>query len=271
MYWKSKSSEVKIKVVMYSFIHTTAILKILIRRVTMNLENINTKEDLENMLSEIGQQMILHSQMQQQQKAASFRYLNKTVIKGQILFTGSSLMEQFPVCELAQNAGIGKIIYNRGIGGFTTDDFLREIDTVLFDLEPSCVFINIGTNDMREWEDGSDWLTHLLDNYDQILKLSRERLPQARFYLMAYYPVNASVPAAQGLAAHMLKVRTNENIALANSRVSGLAEKYGYQFIDVNQGLTDELGNLKAEYTIEGVHMYSNAYQVVFENLKQYL
>ena len=237
----------------------------------MDLKNINTKEDLENMVSEIGRQIRLHSQMQQQQKAASFRYLNKTVIKGQILFTGSSLMEQFPVCELAQSSGIDKIIYNRGIGGFTTDDFLHEIDTVLFDLEPSCVFINIGTNDMREWEDGSDWLTHLLDNYDQILKLSRQRLPQTRFYLMAYYPVNAAVPAAQGAAAYMLKVRTNENIALANSRVAVLAEKYGYQFIDVNQGLTDEKGNLKAEYTIEGIHMYSNAYQVVFQNLRKFL
>ena len=30
-------------------------------------------------------------------------------------------------------------------------------------------------------------------------------------------------------------------------------------------------GNLKEEYTIEGVHMYANAYRCVLENLKQYL
>ena len=35
-------------------------------------------------------------------------------------------------------------------------------------------------------------------------------------------------------------------------------------YIDVN-------GNLKEEYTIEGVHMYANAYRCVLENLKQYL
>mgnify|MGYP000656509860 CR=1 FL=1 len=47
--------------------------------------------------------------------------------------------------------------------------------------------------------------------------------------------------------------------------------KFGYTYIDVNNGLTDVNGNLKEEYTIEGVHMYANAYRCVLENLKQYL
>ena len=29
-----------------------------------------------------------------------YRYINEVVVKGQILFTGSSLMEQFPINEL---------------------------------------------------------------------------------------------------------------------------------------------------------------------------
>jgi len=28
---------------------------------------------------------------------------------------------------------------------------------------------------------------------------------------------------------------------------------------------------LKAEYTIEGIHMYANGYRVVLENMKKYL
>ena len=50
-----------------------------------------------------------------------------------------------------------------------------------------------------------------------------------------------------------------------------LAARLGYTYIDVNNGLTDVNGNLKEEYTIEGVHMYANAYRCVLENLKQYL
>ncbi len=201
----------------------------------------------------------------------NYQSLNNFAKKGQILFTGSSLMEQFPVCELAAALGLDRIVYNRGVGGYTTDDFLREIDTVLFDLEPSRVFINIGTNDIREWEDGRDWMEHLLCNYEKILKMSRERLSETEFTMMAYYPVNGELQAVDPWVKQALKVRTNENIALANKHVAKLAADFGHRFINVNQGLTDGKGSLKAEYTIEGIHMYAEAYKVIFENLRQYL
>lgn len=229
------------------------------------------KEDELKMMENMRKQMTEHMQREKAQKVRNYKDLNQCAVKGQILFTGSSLMEQFPVCELAAPLHLDKLIYNRGIGGFVTEEFLQAIDTVLFDLEPSKVFINIGTNDMREWEDGSDWLQRLLGNYEKILKQSRERLPDTEFYLMAYYPVNSEAAGDNPGAQAMLKVRTNENLAVVNDRVENLAASYGYHFINVNQGLTDEKGNLKKEFTIEGVHMYAEAYKVVFENLKPYL
>lgn len=231
----------------------------------------NKAEEKAIIVENIWQQIKLHMQKEQQQKIKNYRYLNNAARKGQILFTGSSLMEMFPVCELSSASGLDRLVYNRGVGGFTTDDFLREIDTVLFDLEPSKVFINIGTNDMHEWEDGRDWMKPFLGNYEAILKLCKERLPETEFYLMAYYPVNGELPEKNQQASAMLKVRTNENIARVNKSISKLAEAYGYHFIDVNRGLTDEKGNLKADFTVEGVHMYAEAYGIVFGNLKQYL
>lgn len=228
-------------------------------------------EEALKMLENMGKQMAEHMKREKAQKVRSYKALNECAVKGQILFTGSSLMEQFPICELAAPLKLDKLVYNRGIGGFVTEEFLQAIDTVLFDLEPSKVFINIGTNDMREWEEGIDWLQRLLGNYEEILKQSKERLPEAEFYLMAYYPVNSEVAGDNPGAQAMLKVRTNENLALVNDRIASLAAAYGYHFINVNQGLTDEKGNLKKEFTIEGVHMYAEAYKVVFENLKSYL
>lgn len=141
----------------------------------------------------LGEGMMAHAKAEQEQKVRNFKTLNSMAQKGQILFTGSSLMEGFPIAEMSLSAGLNggqKLIYNRGIGGYTTDDFLREIDTVLLDMEPSVVFINIGTNDMKIYEDGSDWLEHLSGNYDRILAIAKEKLPKTRFYLMAYYPTN---------------------------------------------------------------------------------
>lgn len=254
-------------------------------------------------------------------KLATYKHLNKYAKKGQILFTGSSLMEYFPVCEFFANmqqqnktgsccteasarssntycAGdtaadgcspdiTDKTVYNRGIGGYTTDEFLHDIDTMLLNLEPSKVFINIGTNDMNSPGQNSaggakpteptdaepDWLPHLIHNYDRILTIAKEKLPDTEFYLMAYYPINTNVikTKADPALAEKFRTRSNEKIKIANNAVAQLAAKHNFFYIDVNEGLHDEKGNLKEEYTVEGVHMYPNAYKVVFDNLKKYL
>ena len=208
---------------------------------------------------------------EQARKVRNFRILNKTAKKGGILFTGSSLMEHFPVCEIAASRGIDKLIYNRGIGGTTSDDFLREIDAVLLGLEPSKVFINIGTNDMTTRTYGDGWKDHLEENYDKILATAKEQIPDAEIYCMAYYPTNLHLPDQPEWAAEMLRERTQENIAECSRRVEALAAKYGYHYINVNAGLTDENGDQKKEFAIDGVHMYADAYLIVFENLLPYL
>lgn len=201
-------------------------------------------------------------------KVARYKSLNKMAKEGAIVFTGSSLMEQFSVNELCMNHGINKVIYNRGIGGFTTDDFLQNIDVMLLDLKPSKVFINIGTNDLNSSENA---LQHLFKNYDMIAARMKKELPQAEVYLMAYYPVNPDGHHDMEWAKRVLANRTKKCIDEANENVKKLAEKYGYNYINVNDGLTDENGNLKIEYTVEGIHMYPVAYNIVLNNLEKYL
>lgn len=225
----------------------------------------------EELMRLIGAGMQERMKKEQADKVKNYRILNTCAKRGGILFTGSSLMEQFPVCELAMDAGITLPLYNRGIGGTTTDDFLREIDTMLLDLEPSKVFLNIGTNDMTDRIYGERWMEHLRDNYDTILRIAREKLPEAEIFCMAYYPVNRHLSGQNEWQSSMLKERTAENIAACNARVKALAERYGCRYIDVNQGLCDETGEQKEEFAIDGVHMYASAYRIVFENLKPYL
>lgn len=205
----------------------------------------------------------------QQDKLMRYSVLNQNVRKGEILFTGSSLMEQFPINELLMTNGMEQIIYNRGIGGFTTSDMLQHMEEMVFGTEPSRIFINIGTNDIGnpDYELGV-----LMENYEKIISLIQKRLPAAEITMIAYYPVNETDKLPEGEWGKALFVtRTNENIHIANDAVEKLAAKMGCRFINVNQGLTDENGKLKKEFTIEGIHMYANGYQVVLNNLKKYL
>lgn len=214
-----------------------------------------------------GNELHAFHRKEQQRKVRNYKEMNRIAKKGQILFTGSSLMEHFPVAELCLSNGVDKVVYNRGISGTTTDDFLAEIDTVLFDLEPSKVFINIGTNDINERPDGEFWQDHLLRNYEKILGQMKQRLPQTRVFMMAYYPVNEKVLDAAG----KLNTRTNATLKDTNVKVAQLAEKYGYTYIDVNDGIKDESGALRKDITVEGMHIYAGGYQSIFDALKKYI
>ncbi len=214
------------------------------------------------------QELVARFNREKEMKLNNYRAQNLYVQKEQTLFTGSSLMEMFPIAEFCLNEGL-PVAYNRGIGGYTTDEFLAAIDTMLLDLQPSRLFINIGTNDIAPRTDGEDWFGHLSRNYRTICEIIRDRLPDTIVYMMAYYPVNSSAPLARNNPGML--VRTNENVNRANRMVEALAQEFGFRYIDVNDGLKDDQGNLKIGYTSDGIHFGAAAYRTVFDRLKQYL
>lgn len=220
-------------------------------------------ETKNNSVNDISAIINAYSQWQKQEKLARFRHLNTYVRKGQIVFAGSSLMEQFPIYEFLLDFELPYTIYNRGVGGFVTDEFYASLNDCVFALEPAHLFLNIGTNDLN----AQDYrLERLLGNYEKILESICSHLPETQIYLMAYYPVNP-VAATEARMQETLRHRTNMRIREASTAVKELAARYGARFLDCNMGLTDDEGNLKAEYTIEGMHMYANGYKTVLDAL----
>lgn len=205
--------------------------------------------------------------LEKEQMVKDFHIWNKDAVKGQIVFTGSSLMEMFPVEEWVRELGSdAPIVYNRGVGGYKTSDLLPILDVCVFELEPRKVFINIGTNDLS---DDSILLEKVMSNYDQIITQIEERLPGVIIYMMAYYPVNYDAAAEE--MKPCLLIRTNEKINRANELVEQLAARHGQRFINVNAPLMDEQGRLKAEYTIEGMHIKPEGYWAIFEDVMAYV
>lgn len=177
-------------------------------------------------------------------------------------------MEMFPVTDFLTEDGSEQIIYNRGIGGFVTDDMLRNMNEQIFDLEPSAIFINIGTNDISDSSKSfCEVLSHMLGNYEKILQQIKERLPDTKVFVMAFYPVCTKGRENEPVFIN----RNNKNLLTANEAVWKLSEKMGYCYIDVNNGLTDGNGMLKENITIDGIHMHPDGYRIVWNNLKSYL
>lgn len=205
--------------------------------------------------------------LEKEQMVEDFHVWNESAQKGQTVFTGSSLMEMFPieawVKELGEDA---PIVYNRGVGGYRTTDLLPILDACVFELEPSKLFINIGTNDLS---DPDITIEEVMERYDQIITMIKEKLPNVVIYMMAYYPINYE--AATEEMKPCLLIRTNEKINEANKQVAKIAAKHGQKYINVNAPLTDEQGRLKAEYTIEGMHINHEGYRAIFEDVLKYV
>ena len=127
--------------------------------------------------------------MEKQDKIERFKRLNQFVKPGQILFAGSSLMEQFPIYEFLQDFNLPLTIYNRGVGGYTTTELMENMEPCIYALKPAHIFINIGTNDMNEVDYTCEGL---IENYRRILEGIRKNLPDTKLYLLSYYPVNPS-------------------------------------------------------------------------------
>jgi lysophospholipase L1-like esterase len=194
----------------------------------------------------------------------SWQTLNQTCCKGQTVFTGSSLMEMFPVEKFAAEEGPDfPVVYNRGVGGWRSGDMLLCLNEMVIDLQPRRVFINIGTNDLS---DASVTIDALIARYDEILSRIVAAVPGVEIILMAYYPINYEA-ADEGMKAN-LRIRTNARICEANAAVEALGARRGYRFINVNAPLMDCEGRLRADYTIEGMHIKEIGYRAIWPLVK---
>lgn len=199
-------------------------------------------------------------------KIERYKKMNENAKKGKIVFAGSSLMEMFPIEQFVKEDKLDIVVYNRGVGGFVTEELLENINTCIIDLQPSKLFINIGTNDLS---DSRRSFEEIFERYGKILSIVTEKVDDVSMYLMAYYPVNYN--AATEEMKPCLKIRSNEKIKAANEEVARLARKFNANYIDVSEPLKDENGDLKAEFTIEGMHINEQGYRAVYPLIKQYI
>lgn len=198
---------------------------------------------------------------------ARYKKANETAKRGQVVFTGSSLMEMFPVEAFAKKDGLSVEVYNRGISGYVTEQLEAVLDVCVLDLAPKKLFINIGTNDLS-CEDLS--IQDVMNNYERILNKVVKKVPDVKVYLMAYYPINFSCAVDRGMERSLL-IRNNEKIRKANEAVKDLAARHGFEYIDVNAPLTDEEGNLKKEYCLDGMHICEEGYAAIWPLVKKHI
>lgn len=189
-----------------------------------------------------------------------FTYHCKNKAKeGQIVFLGDSITEMLPVSDWYGEYSLksGLEVYNRGISGDSTLGIYGRVRENVISIKPKAVVILIGTNDLGFGFDPS----FVEKNIENTLKLFKEECPDCKVILEAVYPV------IDGKAGK----RKNSDILEVNKKLKALAEKYSAAFIDLTDKLADEKGNLRADYTFDGLHLSAKGYEVTTKEIVKLL
>ena len=171
--------------------------------------------------------------------------LQNVVLLGDSITEGFELAKYFP----------GRRILNRGIGAdvignsMPADDprgVLQRLDNSVFDCAATDVFILIGINDLNTGRkvDGME------EGYRELLKKLTQRRPDLRIHIQTVLPTRG---------AH---AKQNEPVRDFNTRLKKLAEEFKCDLIDLHALMRDDQGELKKEFTNDGLHLTDPAYQI---------
>jgi lysophospholipase L1-like esterase len=204
------------------------------------------------------------SETERGSKPVGFILMNETAKKGQTVFAGDSITENYRVSEFfsGYTAETGCFVYNRGISGEVSEELKGRFEQSVLTLAPRNIVILIGTNDLGQGKTPAD----IAKNIAQILSLSRSACPEANIILEAVYPTNPTVN--EGLMRKVLHGRrTAENIRALNNLLEETAKEYGAVWLDLTGSLADESGNLNKKFTFDGLHLNAAGYNVVTERI----
>ena len=155
-----------------------------------------------------------------------------------VAFLGDSLTDGYDLAHYYPQY----VTANRGIGGETSYGLKDRMQLSAYDLKPKVAVLLIGTNN----------LDSMLEDYEDILVGLRENLPNTKIVVVSLSAFGGDFAQRNPLAAYN------------NVIIEKLTQKYGCAFVDIYSPLMDmESGELRAEYTTDGVHFTAQGYEVI--------
>jgi lysophospholipase L1-like esterase len=167
------------------------------------------------------------------------------------ILAGDSLSLWFPAELLPE----GKNWLNQGISGETSNGLLKRLD--LFDrTQPEVIFVMIGINDLiRGMSDEA-----ILDNQRQIMSYLRRVHPTAQVVVQSILPHGGEETTWEG--REKLLAVDNSRIRQLNQQLRSVAANEGVKYLDLYSLFSSKQGNLRREFTTDGLHLSPEGYIV---------
>ena len=245
MYYKNNSSSVKKNNSNKKYLVILAISIILNSALLLMINNRNNSiDDLKN---------------KREEEKQTYEKELETIKDGytNYLFLGDSITEYYDLDKYFPNMPV----VNSGVAGDTTEDILDDMKERVYDYNPSKVFILIGTNDLRD--DKS--VEEVVENIKKIIGGIKQNKKIAEIYLESIYPVNEDINKS------VVGLRENDDINEINNQIEEYAKNENITFLNTHELLIDDDGLLNEDYTDDGLHLNDKGYEVVTEEIMEYL
>lgn len=198
-----------------------------------------------------------------ERKTVHYAQLADCTPKGATVFFGDSITE---LCKLDSLYGeysesTDTPVINRGISAETTDNMLKRIDESIISIQPKNLVMLMGVNDLNQGVSQEQ----ITENIRQIIIAVKENSPHTNIVLQAVYPTNVERDSIY--ERFQLNGRDNETIRSLNEKLRIMAQEQNVTFLDVTNLLADENGNLRQDYTFDGLHPNMNGYFAVKEEI----
>ena len=182
---------------------------------------------------------------------------NDVIFLGDSITEGGSWNEYFP----------GISTRNRGIGGNRTYHILNRLDQIVVG-KPKKIFLLIGINDLVGKVDNRE----TLNNYKQIIDTIRLKTPETKLYVESILPINKETTKEIYEKKFITTISiNNSDIKSMNARIENLCTQTGVQYIECYNHLLDNAGELKNEFTDDGLHLNQDGFLALSEVIEKYV
>lgn len=175
------------------------------------------------------------------------------------ILAGDSLSLWFPPELLPED----RSWLNQGISGEVSNGLLQRLD--FFDrTQPEKIFIMVGINDLIRGLDDRE----ILANYRQIISYLRRIHPQTEIVVQSILPHGGEKATWEG--KEKLLAIPNPRIRNLNQELNNLATEKGAKYLNLHPLFTDKQGNLRSDFTTDGLHLSPPGYLVWRTALQMY-
>ena len=181
-------------------------------------------------------------------------YAKMPIPENAMIWIGDSIVEQAWWESLIKE----KDLVNRGIGGDNTYGMLHRLPLYL-ESSPRKIFIFAGINDISANYPVDD----IFANFVAMVKMIQEKAPECEIFIQSPITPNTDVLAYAYIKNKQAKVQE------LNTRLEQMCKNMGVTWVDIRPVLHNEKGEIKEEYTKDGIHLYPAAYEAWVDYLKK--